>query len=115
MQSFSLVLTMAYDACVEDAKLLLSLSPKERKSLLKVLDNKKIRSICECAYNLLRGNIPVKDKCKLRKLRKYKTTLRRLAKRGENWAKKRKYLVQKGGGGFILPLLLSTVLQAVLS
>jgi len=104
---------MGYGDCVRDAKLLLSLKPQERKALLKVADAKRIRTVCECAYNLLRGNVRVKDKSKLRKLRKYKTTLRRLAKRGESWAKKRKYLVQTGGG-FLLPLLLNTVLQAAI-
>ena len=105
---------MGYSDCVRDAKLLLSLTPKERKALLKVADKKRIRAVCECAFNLLRGNVRVKDKCKLRKLCKYKTALRRLVKRGESWAKKRKYLVQTGGG-FLVPLLLSTVLQAALS
>lgn len=82
---------------------------------MKVLDAKRVKSICECAYNLLRGNVqPTPDQSKLRKLKKYKGTLRRLAKRGESWVKKRRYLVQKGGAGFLVPLLLSTVLQTVL-
>lgn len=105
---------MGYSTCVEDAKLLLALSPKERKALLKTLDTRRVRSICECAHNLLQGNICVRDKRKLAKLRKHKLILRRLAKRGESWVKKRRYLVQKGGG-FILPLLLSTVLQVALN
>lgn len=105
---------MGYSSCVEDAKLLLALSPKERKALLKVLDTKRVQSICECAHNLLCGNISPRDKGKLQSLRKHKTALRRLAKRGESWIKKRKYLVQKGGG-FLLPLLLSTVLQTALN
>ena len=106
---------MAYSDCVETAKLLTRLTPAERKALLKSLDAKRVRAICECAYNLLRGNISP-DKCKLQKLRKYKTALRRLAKRGESWVKKRKYLVQRGSGAaFLIPLLLSTVLQAALN
>lgn len=102
---------MAYDACLEDAKLLMKLSPKERKAILKVLVPKQVRSICECAYNLLRGNIRSKDRSKLRK---HKAVLRRLAKRGEYWVTKRKYLVQKGGE-VLIPLLLGTVLQVALS
>ena len=105
---------MGYASCIEDAKLLMSLSPKERKALLKVLDAKRVHSICECAHNLLCGNICPRDKRKLQKLRKHKAALRRLTKRGESWVKKRKYLVQKGGG-FFLPLLLSTVLQVALN
>ena len=104
---------MAYGSCAQDAQLLLTLSRAEIKAILKVLDVRRIRSICECAYNLLRGNLPVRDKSKLKKLRKHKALLRRLAARGESWVKKRRLLVQKGGG-ILLPILLSTVLQAAL-
>lgn len=88
-------------------------TPKERKALLKVCDKSRIRSVCECAYNVLRGNVPLSKKSK-GQLNKHKAALRRLVKRGEGWAKKRKYLLQKGGG-LLIPLLLSTVLQAALS
>lgn len=102
--------------CVrKDAKLLSALvhaTPKERKALLKVCDVSRIRSVCECAYNLLRGNVTLTDSRK-QQLHKHKASLRRLARRGESWAKKRKFLVQKGGG-ILLPVLLSTVLQALL-
>jgi len=104
---------MGYVDCVKDAKLLLSLTPAERKAVLKVLDARRIRSICECAHNLLQGNIPLSDKRKLQKLRKHKSTLRRLAARGVSWIKKRRYLVQKGGG-FLIPILLSAALQTAL-
>lgn len=88
-------------------------TPKERKALLKVCDTSRIRTVCECAYNLLRGNVPISKRRK-QQLMKYKSTLRRIVKRGEGWPKKRKFLVQQGGG-FVIPLLLSTVLQAVLN
>lgn len=100
----------------KDATLLTALihaTAKERKALLKACNISRIRSVCECAYNLLRGNIPLSDERK-QQLRKHKQALRRLVKRGESWTKKRRYLVQQGGG-FLLPILLSTVLQAVLS
>jgi hypothetical protein len=96
----------------EDATLLTSLTPKERRALLKACDNGRIRSICECAYNVLRGNVPLTPKTK-RQLRKHKAALRRLVKRGECWTKKRKYLVQRGGG-ILIPLLLNAVLPAIL-
>lgn len=105
---------MGYGSCVEDAKLLLALSPAERKAVLRVLDVKRVRSICECAYNLLRGNVRPADGRKLAVLRRHKTTLRRLAKRGESLVRKRRYLVQRGGG-FLLPLLLGTVLQTAVN
>lgn len=95
----------------EDAALLAELTPKERKALLKACGSDRIRSICECAYNVLRGNVPLSPETK-RQLSKHKRTLRRLSKRGECWAKKRRYLVQRGGG-ILLPLLLNAVLPAV--
>jgi len=104
---------MGYGDCVNDAKLLMSLTAAERKAILKVLDAQRIKSICECALNLLQGNIPLKDKRKVQKLRKYKSILRRLAARGESWVKKRRYLVQKGGG-ILIPILLSAALQTAL-
>ena len=100
----------------KDAALLRALAqvtPKERKALLKACDISRIRSVCECAYNVLRGNVRLSGEQK-RKLSKHKKDLRRLVKRGESWVKKRRYLIQKGGG-FLLPLLLSAVLQTVLS
>lgn len=105
---------MGYIECIENAKLLLSLSAEERKALLKVLNQKRVRLICECAHNLLRGNVKSFGKSKLQKLRKHKASLRRLARRGESWIRKRRFLVQKGGGGFLLPLLLSTILQTAI-
>ena len=107
---------MVQSVCCKDANLLLALmqlNPKERKALLKVVDERRIRSVCECAYNLLRGNVQVPEE-KKRKLAKYKQALRRLVRKGESWTRKRKYLVQQGGGLF-LPLLLSTVLQSLIS
>lgn len=92
---------------------LIHATPKERKALLKVCDISRIRSVCECAYNVLRGNVPLSDKSK-NQLSKHKATIRRIVKRGEKWTKKRKYLVQHGGG-IVIPLLLSTVLQAALN
>jgi len=107
---------MAYGDCVKDANLLLALTPAERRTLLKSLDKKRIKSISECAHNLLRGNIRLghNDRAALKKLRKHRALLRRLAARGESWVKKRRYLVQKGGG-FLLPLLLGAVVQTALN
>jgi len=107
------IVAMGYADCVKDANLLLSLTPAERKAVLKVLDARRVKSICECAHNLLQGNIAVSDKRKLHKLRKHKSALRRLASRGECWIRKRRYLVQKGGG-FLIPILLSAALQTAL-
>ena len=111
---FSLVSIMA---CLKKDRALLEVlihaTPRERKALLKVCDTSRIRTLCECAYNVLRGNVPLSN-IRNQQLRKHKATLRKIVKRGERWSTKRKYLVQQGGG-FLIPLLLSTVLQAVMN
>lgn len=103
-------------AVKKHAKVLMALAlmtPKERKAVLKAADKSRIQSVCECAHNLLKGNIAVSDQQK-RKLRKHKQALRRLVKKGESLGKKRRFIIQKGGG-VLIPLLLSTVLQALLN
>lgn len=92
---------------------LASMNPKQRKAVLKVADKDLILSVCECAYNLLKGNVTVSSKRK-RKLAQYKNLLRKLVRKGESFKVKKKFLIQKGGGGVLLPILLSTVLQAIL-
>lgn len=87
--------------------------PKQRKLILKAADKELIQSVCECAHNVLRGNIDI-DTEKKKKLARFKSVLRRLVKSGESFKKKRKYIIQKGSG-VVLPLLISAVLQAILS
>jgi len=88
-------------------RLLAVLKPRTRKTVLKDADRSLIYSICELCDNTLAGNVPLSPSDK-KKLSKYKALLRRLAKRGESWQKKKQILVQRGGG-FFIPLLLSVV------
>lgn len=92
---------------------LVLMKPKQRTAVLKAADKELILSVCECALNLLKGNISVSAQQK-QKLGRFKNILRRLVKKGEGFKSKKKYLVQKGGGVF-LPILLSAVLQAILN
>lgn len=87
-----------------------------RKAILKEADKNLVHSICEICDNTLVGNIPLTPAQKT-KIQKFKTVLRKLAHRGEGWQKKRKFLVQHGGGAFIPILLsvLSSVLPAILN
>lgn len=89
------------------------MTPRQRKSVLKTADKDLIQSVCECAYNLLQGNVSVTPQVK-RKLSKYKAVLRRLVKKGEKFKSKKRFIIQQGGG-FVLPILLSAVLQALLN
>lgn len=78
--------------------------PSVRKAILNDADKALVYSICELCDNTLTGNVPLTPSQKHR-LKKHKTVLKRLAKRGESWIKKKKTLSQKGGA--FLPLLLS--------
>lgn len=77
-------------------RLLSGCPQRQRKELLKRLPNSDIKTVCECALNLLHGNIPISTLQKA-KLQKYKGLLRTLAKRKTPLYKKRKILIQKGG------------------
>lgn len=82
-----------------------------RKSILKAADKNLIKAICECTHNTLKGTVPL-NKYQMNKLRRHKQTLRKIVRTGENWKRKKKYLVQNGGA--ILPLLLGPLLGAIL-
>lgn len=85
--------------------------PKTRRAILQTADKPLIYALCEIALNFLSGHIPVSPANK-KKLSKYKSQLRMLARKGESWQEKKR-IVQRGGG-FFIPLLLS-VLAPVIS
>lgn len=75
----------------------LQICPKKlRKDLLKRVPTSSIKTICECALNVLKGNIPLSDSQKSC-LRKHKNTLRRLSDKKSSLFKKRKLIIQRGG------------------
>jgi hypothetical protein len=84
---------------------------KSRKSILLGADKNLVHCICECAHNTLQNNVPL-TKTQYRNLAKHKKVLRRLTKKGENWSKKKKVIIQSGG--FLLPLI-TPILTFVLS
>ena len=87
------------------------LSNEQRVAILKKADPKLIRCICECALNILRGNVTLKQAYKHR-LKRHATILRRLADKNGSWKNKKRLIVQRGG---FLPLLLAPILGTVLS
>lgn len=91
---------------------LANMSPSRRKQFLKSADKELIQTICECALNTLKGNVPLKN-CQKKTLSRFKLTLRNLIRRDCGWKKKRKLLQQKGGG--LIPALLAPIIGSVLS
>lgn len=68
---------------------------------LKGLTDADITSVCECCQNYLNG---AANRRGVSKMKKYKTTLRKLADTSLPLKTKRRIIEQKGGG-FIGPLL----------
>lgn len=77
-------------------------SPKLRKVMLKNVPPEIIKTLAECAYNILHGNVPICDKSH-RRLKKYKNTLRRFSQPHSSITSKRRIILQKGG--WLTPLL----------
>lgn len=92
-------------------KLLQKSKPKLRKSILTHADLDLIKTLHECIYNTLKGNIPINKSLK-RKLKCFKTVLRRIL-RTSGLKKKRKAIVQSGGA--FLPFLLAPIVEAALT
>lgn len=88
------------------------LNGQQRLLLLRKADSRTIRCICECALNILLGNVALSKKEKDH-LRRYAVVLRQLADRKKTKEKKKKILVQHGGGAF-LPALLLPIITTVI-
>lgn len=87
--------------------------PSARKSLLQTCTCDFIRTIAEIAHNTLKGRVKLTSAQKA-KLKKHRAVLHRVAREGESVHKKRKILVQKGGG-FFLPALIAPIVGAIAS
>src|SRR5215469_4562213 len=83
-------------------ELLRKVKPKLRRAILLNCGPGLLKSVGECALNVLRGNVKL-TKCSRRKLRKHKDVLRKIADKKVKIDNKRKIIVQRGG--FLLPLL----------
>lgn len=91
-------------------KALCYLKQEQSRAVLRKADISLIRCICECALNILRGNVGINNEQK-KQLRKHATTLRRLAAKNGNWGSKRRLIVQRGAG--FLKLLIQPVIQHI--
>lgn len=83
---------------------------KKKVSLLRKCPNTFIKALCECALNILKGNVPLSKRQKSR-LSPYKKVVRELGKRSLPLYKKRRLLIQKGEGflGFLIPAAVSAL------
>jgi hypothetical protein len=89
-------------------------NPQKRKQLIIHFEDCVINAISEIADNCLKGNIPLK-KCQLKKLSKFKETLRKLRKKTKV-STRRKIINQTGGFiGLLLPPALSFIASIIAS
>ena len=88
--------------------------PKIRNAILKNCENHLIHIICDCVYNVVKGNVPGLTEEKVNKLARHKSSLIKLTKELPI-KEKRKILVQKGSGflSFLLPLVAPLIAKAV--
>ena len=87
--------------------------PKIRNAILRNCENDLIHIICDCVYNMVKGNIPGLTQGKVNKLARHKTNLIKLTQKLPI-KEKRKVLVQKGGDflPFLLPLVTPLIAES---
>ena len=88
--------------------------PKIRNTILKNCETDFIHIICDCVYNVVKGNVPGLTQETVNKLARHKTSLIKLTKKVPI-KEKRKILVQKRAGffPFLLPLVAPLIAKAV--
>jgi hypothetical protein len=84
-------------------------SNQNRKKLLKTATPNQIKSVCECALNVVNGNVPVKGRL-LHKLKAHRKVLKQLSFGKGTINTKRRLLIQRGG---FLPVLAAALLPLV--
>jgi hypothetical protein len=82
-------------------EVLKSADPKLRKAIFANCNKETLKGICECALNVLHGNIPL-TACGKRKLQKHKSSLRKPADGHVSLSAKWKVISQRW---IMLPLL----------
>ena len=87
--------------------------PKLTQTLLKAAPDDVVKTICNAAYNVTNGSVPL-TRGRKAFFRKYKAPITSLIQPDRGIKQKRRVLIQKGGG-FFVPLLLTTVLPLLTS
>ena len=90
---------------------------KVRRAIIANVDANLLCALAECAYNILKNNIPL-TALQRRRLSKYRTKLRELAQSGTPAARRRRLLLQpqvgEGQSGGFLSALLAPLASSVL-
>ena len=78
-------------------------SPAQKRALLRTANKGQILSLCEICLNVLSGNVP----SPVKRLRKYRKALRKVAKKSTKLAHKKKIFINQSGG--FLPIVLRAI------
>ena len=80
--------------------------PLQANAIIRHSDYDLIKVLCECAHNVLKGNVPLTPRQKAN-LRRHKNALRLLTNKKDLSLTKKKNLLQKGGflGALLGPVL----------
>lgn len=92
---------------IDYLKVLSKANKHQRGAIIQTANKELIECLCECALNILNGNVPLKNS-DLQKLQKHKCHLRNLSDPNISEEDKRTLLQQKGG---FLPILLAPILS----
>lgn len=71
--------------------------PKTIRAIMKQADGELMTCLCECAKNILKGNVPLNVQ-QLSKLKRHREVVRKLASRNISSKDKKKIVLQKGSG-----------------
>ena len=85
-------------------KVLATAKPTLQKAIINAGDKALVDTLCDCAQNILKGNVPLNSRQKTC-LRRHRHSLRALTKRQS--VQKKKQILQKGGflAGLLAPVL----------
>ena len=83
---------------------------QQRSALLKRLHKDLLICLCECALNILNGNVKLTPSEKLH-LQRHRAKLRKLVDRKVSHSQKRQVFKQKGGGHCVKSMLLPIIKQ----
>jgi hypothetical protein len=86
-------------------------NPAQRKQVLTSATKEQVNCLCECAYNVLKRNVPLTPQ-ETEKLRKYRAVVYKLVDKRVPLGEKKRLLVQQSGG--LLPALVPPILGTVL-
>jgi hypothetical protein len=102
------VMSARVQKMLPELKRISRMKEKDRKKFIAACGKDVIHCICECSKNLLKGNLPLKQR-QLKSLSRHKHWLRELALK-KTTLSKRKKILQKGG---FLHLLIPTLVSSL--